>query len=80
MQAQVANFNHTQVKGNNLRSKSNIHDRNFCLIFVGSPFFFKIIKALRKFELKNLMAKISASMVIVLRRLIIFEFSFVFKY
>ena len=47
MQTQVANCNHTEVKGNNLRSKSSIHDRNFWkfwkyffhLIFVRSPFF-----------------------------------------
>ena len=41
--------------------------------------FFKILKALHKFELKNLTAKISVPMVIVLRKLIIFE-SLVFKY
>ena len=41
--------------------------------------FFKLIKALHKFELKNLMAKISVPTAIVLRKLIIFE-SLVFKY
>ena len=48
MQIQVATCNHTEVKGNILRSKSSIHDRNFRkfwryffhLIFVGSTFFF----------------------------------------
>ena len=61
MQTQVATYNHTEDKGNNLRSQSSIHDRNFWkfgrfffhLIFVGSPFFFKILKALHKFELKK---------------------------
>ena len=75
-----------EVKGNNLRSKSSIHDRNFrkfwkyffCLVFVGLPFF-KILKALHKFELKNLTVEISVSMVIVLRKFIIFG-NLVFKY
>ena len=47
MQTLVATCDHTEVKGNNLRSKSSLHDRNFRkfwryfvhLIFVGSPFF-----------------------------------------
>ena len=47
MQTQVANCNHTEVKGNILGSKSSIHDRNFWkfwryffhLIFAGSTFF-----------------------------------------
>ena len=42
--------------------------------------FFKILKALHKYELKNLTAKISVPMVIVLRKLVIFDFSLVFKY
>ena len=53
----------------------NFEGTFFHLIFVGLPFFcfFKILKALHKFEL------ISAPMVIVLRKQIIFE-SLVFKY
>ena len=78
MQIQVATCNHTEVKGNILRSKSSIHDRNFRkfwryffhLIFVGSTFFFfKILKALHKFELKNLTVKVSVPMVTALRKL-----------
>ena len=79
MQIQVVTCNHTEVKGNILRSKSSIHDRNFrkfwrCffhLIFVGSTFFFKILKALHKFELKNLTVKVSVPMVTALRKLLL---------
>ena len=42
--------------------------------------FFIILKTLHKFELKNLTAKISVPMVIVLRKLVIVDFGLVFKY
>ena len=70
MQTQVAIFNHMEVKGNNLRSKSSI-----CWI----DLFFQMLKVNHKFELKNLMVKVSVPMVIVLIKLIIFEI-LVFKY
>ena len=79
MQTQVAYCNHTEVKGNILGSKSSIHDRNFRkfwtyffhLIFAGSTFFFKILKALHKFELKNPTVKVSVPMLIALRKLLL---------
>ena len=79
MQTQVGTCNHAEVKGNILGSKSSIHDRNFRkfwryffhLIFAGSTFFFKILKALHKFELKNPTVKVSVPMLIALRKLLL---------
>ena len=77
MQTRVATCNHTEVKGNNIRSKSSIHDRNFPkfwryffsfdLCWIALFCFFEVLHALHKFELKYLTAKISVPMVIVLK-------------
>ena len=82
MQTQVASCNHTEVKGNILGSKSSIHDRNFRklwryffhLIFAGSTFFFKILKALHKFELKNPTVKVYVPMLVALRKLFLINY------
>ena len=69
MRTQATIFNDRTVKGNDLKSKSSIYDRDFRkifryffhLIFVGLPFFcflFLIMKARHEFEFKCPTAKI----------------------